>query len=212
MRLALLALALAALVLGCGGNNDDAEGSGAATTQAITFNAETGNQGEELLDLGGLTLTGYCQRAAGQIHLAVTAATATDDAVLGSRFSQRDSPCTFVLDDFDRNFGEYDVMGKASDETAGTLTYMPVGGGQVVVDYVAVEETAQGDCAFGGVATHAPQRELGSKESPRASPVCGADPSSLPHTRVDLRHVAPLVARAPEGTTRVLGRIAAEPG
>lgn len=151
----MLALTLGALVVGCGGN-DDAQDSGAATTQAVSFQADTGTEGEELLDLGGLTLKGYCRREAGRIHLAVTATTATDDAILGSRFSQRSSPYTFVLDDFDRNFGEYDVMGTASDETAGTLNYMPSAGGQVVVDYAAAQDTAQGDCTFGGVATYAP--------------------------------------------------------
>lgn len=148
-----LALALGALAVGCGG---DAKDSDSVTTQAVTFQADTGTKGEKLLDLGGLTLKGYCRHEAGRIHLAVTAATATDDAVLGSRFSQGSSPYTFVLDDFDRSFGEYDLMGKASDETAGTLNYLPSEGGQVVVDYAAAEETAQGDCTFGGVATYAP--------------------------------------------------------
>ena len=151
-RPVVLALTLGALVVGCGGN-DDAEDYEAATIQAVTFQADTGAEGEELLDLGGLTLKGYCRREAGRTHLAVTATTATDDAVLGSRFSQRSSPYAFVLDDFDRDFGEYDVMGKASDETAGTLNYMPSGGGQVVVDWTAAQDTAQGDCVFGGVAT-----------------------------------------------------------
>ena len=152
----LLALALGALAVGCGGE-DEAEGSDSSpTTRAVTFQADTGTKGEVLLDLGGLTLKGYCRLQDGRIHLAVTATTATDDAVLGSRFSQRYSPYTFVLDDFDRNFGEYDVMGKASDETAGTLNYMPSDGGQVVVDYAAAQDTAQGACAFGGVATYAP--------------------------------------------------------
>ena len=73
MRRLVLALALGALAAGCG--SDDEEGPDRATVQAITFQAETATEGEKLLDLGGLTLTGYCRREAGQRHLAVTAAT-----------------------------------------------------------------------------------------------------------------------------------------
>ena len=153
----MLALALGALVVGCGGD-DDAEDSDSATTQAVTFQADAGTKGEMLLDLGGLTLKGFCQRLADQIHLTVTVTTASDNAVLVSSASQasNSSPFTVVLDDFDRSFGEYDLMGKASDEIAGTLNYMPSAGGQVVVDWAAAQGTAQGDCVFGGVATHAP--------------------------------------------------------
>lgn len=156
----LLALVVGALVAGCDGG-DNASDPGSVTAHAVAFRADAGTEGERLLKFGGLTLKGYCRRQAGQMHLAVTATTATDDAVLGSRFSQRSSPYSFVLEDFDPRFGEYDVLGKASDETAGTLTYMSSDGGQVAVDYVAAEDTAQADCVFGGVATYASSGRAG---------------------------------------------------
>lgn len=149
-----LALAVSALVAGCGGG-DASENSGSAT-QAVEFRADAGVEGEKLLELGGLTLRGYCRRQADQIHLAVTATTATDNALLGSRFSQRSMPYSFVLEDFDPSFGEYDLMGEASDETAGSLTYVSAAGAVVDVDYVAAEDAHQAECAFGGVATYAP--------------------------------------------------------
>jgi hypothetical protein len=145
-----LALGAALLVTGCGGGDPESR------TEAVTFRADPGTGGEEILDLGGLTLRGYCDRKSGQLHLAVTATTADDNAVLGSRFTHGSSPYTFVLDDFDADFGEYDLLGKASDETAGTLNYLSPDGGEAAVDYTAAEDTPDADCVFGGVATYAP--------------------------------------------------------
>jgi hypothetical protein len=141
---------LALLAARCG--SDEAEWR----TEAVTFRADAGTGGQEILDLEGLTLRGYCDRKAGRLHLTVTATTADDDAVLGSRFTQGSSPYTFVLDDFDADFGEYDLLGKASDETAGTLNYLSPDGSEVAVDYTAAQDTPDADCVFGGVATHAP--------------------------------------------------------
>src|SRR5215211_3446102 len=113
-----LTVVVAMLLVGCGdhGSSED--------VKPVAFQAGPGTRGERLLDLGGLRLTGNCEReTGGQARLVVTAVTSLDNAVLGSRFSQGGTPYTFVLSDFDRNYGEYDLLGKASGNVAGELNY-----------------------------------------------------------------------------------------
>lgn len=146
-----LTVALGTLLVGCGSDENP------ENVKPVAFQASADTRGERILDLGGLTLTGSCERdPGGQGRLVVTAATSLDNAVLGSRFSQGGTPYTFVLSDFDRSYGQYDLLGNASGKIAGELNYSRPDGGQVSVSYLADEDTAQGDCTFDGVATYAP--------------------------------------------------------
>lgn len=67
------------------------------------------------------------------------------------KVGQRQSNYTFPLDDLDRNEVR-DLLGEASDETAGTFVYSRADGGQVSMTFLADQDTAQGACIFSGTA------------------------------------------------------------
>jgi hypothetical protein len=147
-----IAAAMAALA-GCGG--------GSTMTTRVTFQANAGTPATPILQLDGLTVLGSCRRAGHNPtpFLTVSARTAVDDAVIGSHFGQQAQASpdyTFVIEDFDRSFGRWDVLGTNPDKTAGTLNYSRPDGGQVSVTFVADEGAPQGDCVFGGTAISTP--------------------------------------------------------
>lgn len=109
----------------------------------------------------------------------MTARTDLDDAMIGVAFTQRkggeQSAYSFGLSDFDRDYGRWDFLGTNPVNTVGTLVYSGPSGGQVTLTFLADRNTAQGECAFSGIATYAapPGRQAeasgtGSAEEPAA--------------------------------------------
>jgi hypothetical protein len=139
-------VAVAGAIAGCGGDS--------STIERVSFQADAGTPSTSILNLGGLTILGACPP-----FLSISARTAVDNAVVASHFGQRahGSPAyTFVIDDFDRSYGRWDVLGTNPDRTVGTLNYSRPDGGQVSVTFVADENAPQGDCVFAGTAVSTP--------------------------------------------------------
>jgi hypothetical protein len=148
-----------------------AAGCGDAATdqivEPVSFRADAGPKaqpyrssgGQTILDLGELTVRASCNRGeGGRAFMSVTASTGVDNALVSSRFTQAGSRSTsyaFVLDDFDRDYGQWDILGE-TEKAAGTLTYSRADGGQVALPFAASSGTGPVDCFFGGVATYAP--------------------------------------------------------
>jgi hypothetical protein len=132
-------------------------------TKPITFNASAGESNDSILSLGGLTVSASCRDYGGRVdapYLSVGARTAYDDSMIGVSFVQRKGPqpaaYSFVLSDFDRDYGTWDFLGTNPVNTVGTVVFSRPDGGQVTITYLADRGTAQGQCAFSGTATYAP--------------------------------------------------------
>lgn len=159
---AIAAATVAVAASGCGAAGTTASPHASQPSiQGVRFQARAGTDRTRILSLGGLTLLGTCRRHPPNPtpFLSVAAKTSVDNAVISSHFGQqrRGSPnYTFVLDDFDRSYGQWDVLGTNPDKTAGTLNYSRPDGGQVSATFVADEGTSQGACVFAGTAVYAP--------------------------------------------------------
>jgi hypothetical protein len=162
--LILAALALAIPLFACG---DDSPSS---TTQAVSFRASAGpnqqpfrpSNSQTILELGDLTIRAQCARGdGGQRFLNVGAATSIDNATISSRFTEQGRPPTpylFIIEDFDRSYGDYDFLGHPR-RAAGDLIYSRPDGGQVSISYTTTSGAGgPADCFLGGVATHDPPK------------------------------------------------------
>ncbi|MGH2963988.1 MAG: hypothetical protein ACRDMH_01220 [Solirubrobacterales bacterium] len=158
----LAALALAVPLSGCGHN------SPSSTIQAVSFRADAGpnrqpfrpSESQTILDLGDLTIRAQCARGeGGQPFLNVGASTGVDNATISSRFTERGQPPTpylFVIEDFDKSYGDYDFLGHPR-RAAGDLGYSRPDGGQVSLSYTTTSGAGgPADCFLGGAATYAP--------------------------------------------------------
>ncbi|MDX6581387.1 MAG: hypothetical protein QOI10_571 [Solirubrobacterales bacterium] len=163
--LAIVSLAAGAMVgslaYGEGPTTEHGRAGSDVVIEPVAFQSDGGVAGEPVLELGGLTLRARCHDyGRGQVYLGVSAETAVDDAVAAVSFDQRKgadpASYAFVQSDFDRSYGEWDILGTNPDNTTGTLNYSRPDGGQVVVSFLADEATGQGECVFGGTATYAP--------------------------------------------------------
>jgi hypothetical protein len=158
----MLALVLAAV--GCGSSSRASGDRGRPATdprsvgfRAVNFQASAGTT-ERVVHLGALRLTAACHRASSGLPLRVGARTSIDNAVIGDAYNVKGdpgSPYIFVLKDFDRSYGAWDPLG-VSGKIIGTIHYSRPDGGQVIVDFMADEGTAQGDCIFVGTASYTP--------------------------------------------------------
>lgn len=159
----LIAIALAVPLSACG--DDD---SPSATTQAVSFRASAGpnqqpfrpSNSETILDLGDLTIRAQCARGeGGEPFLNVGAATSVDKSTISSRFTEQGHPATpylFVIQDFDKDYGDYDFLGHPR-RAAGDFVYSRPDGGQVSLSYTTASGAGgPADCFLGGVATYVP--------------------------------------------------------
>lgn len=171
-------LLVGALIFGDSSSAQSPLGSGVAI-EPVVFQSDREVSDRSILELGGLTLRASCHDyGRGQRYLGVTAETAVDDAVAAVSFGQTKgggpASYTFVQSDFDRSYGRWDILGTNPDNTAGSLNLARPDGGQVLVEFVADEGTAQADCLFGGMATYAPAPP----GSPASPPGAGSAPKS----------------------------------
>ena len=158
-----VALAVGFLVGALAFDEEAESGSTAAdpSIEPVSFRADAGAKDQTILNLGGMSIVGSCVQAVDfGPYLSVAAETAVDDAAIAVSFTQRrgqdQSAYEFGLSDFDRSYGPWDFLGTNPGDTAGTLHFARPDGGQVSITFLANQDTAQGDCVFGGTAVYAP--------------------------------------------------------
>ncbi|MGB6424106.1 MAG: hypothetical protein WBF18_02390 [Solirubrobacterales bacterium] len=75
-----------AMIVGC------AEGDDRGRVEPVSYRANAGSPGEQVLSSGGLTLDVACTDNHGEPLLSVGASTAVDDALISSEFDQKRAP------------------------------------------------------------------------------------------------------------------------
>lgn len=161
---AIAALAGVAFAIGSGGDATDSSRASTGSTSRVVFDANAGTK-RRILSVGGLTLRASCtDYGPGRTYLSVAARTSVNNAARATVLSDNSGsePTTYVFKsgDFDRSFGWYDVMGKASAKATGTFSFARPDGGQVSVTFKATEGTPRGDCSFHGIAVYLPTPHL----------------------------------------------------
>ncbi len=124
-------------------------------TEKVDFRADAGVRNRKVLDLGGLTIRASCRNyGQEQSYLQATAETSVDNSVVAVFYGQQgdQQAKAFNLSDFDRRYGAWDFLGTDPDNTAGTLSYSRPDSGQLVLTFLADEDTQQGECVLGGAA------------------------------------------------------------